>query len=222
MTAVKKAKSMVGWTTRNLISQDKEVLVNIYKSIVRPHLEYCTQLWNPVAEHGNWKLIMEIEQVQRDFTRLVKDLGLLSYRERLEKLELTTLLERRMRGDLIETFKILRGIANYGSRHYKLSRGGSKLMFATTKTSSKKGFLSNRVVNYWNKLPAEVRGAETVLQFKHHLENFKKNYRSLCPGNYWELSEEVFSRINDDRRQEYVSYLVDNPDVMKRRNITCS
>ncbi len=95
-------------------------------------------------------------------------------------------------------------------------------MFVTTKISCKKGFLSNRVVNYWNKLPAEVRGVETVLQFKHNLEIFKKNYRSSSFGNYWELSEEVFSRINDSCRQEYVSYLVDNPDVMKRRNITCS
>ena len=39
-----KAKSMIGWTTRNVISREKDVLLNIYKSIVRPHLEQCTQL----------------------------------------------------------------------------------------------------------------------------------------------------------------------------------
>ena len=41
-------------------------------------------------------------------------MGLLSYRQRLQRLRLTTLLERQMRGDLIETFKIVNGVANYG------------------------------------------------------------------------------------------------------------
>ena len=38
----------------------------------------------------------------------------LTYKQRLEKLNMTTLLERRMRGDLIETFKILNNLNNYG------------------------------------------------------------------------------------------------------------
>ena len=44
-----------------------------------------------------------------------------SYRERLEKLGLTTLLERRMRSDLIETFKIINGISNYGRYLFNIS-----------------------------------------------------------------------------------------------------
>ena len=41
-------------------------------------------------------------------------MGLLPYRQRLQRLRLTTLLERRMRGDLIETFKIINGFVDYG------------------------------------------------------------------------------------------------------------
>ena len=41
-------------------------------------------------------------------------MGLLSYRQRLQRLRLTTLLERQMRGDLLETFKVIDGVANYG------------------------------------------------------------------------------------------------------------
>ena len=41
-------------------------------------------------------------------------MGLLPYHQRLQRLRLTTLLERRMRGDLIETFKIINGFVNYG------------------------------------------------------------------------------------------------------------
>ena len=51
-------------------------MINIYKSLVRPNLEYCVQLWNPIPKHGNWALIMELESVQRKFTRLMNGIGL--------------------------------------------------------------------------------------------------------------------------------------------------
>ena len=51
--SIAKAKSMIGWTTKNVISRKKDVLMNTNKSLVRPHLKYCTQLWNPAAKHGN-------------------------------------------------------------------------------------------------------------------------------------------------------------------------
>ena len=70
---------------------------------------------------GNWELILSIEKIQRKFTRLVNDIGTLSYGDRLKSLHLTTLAERRMRGDLIETFKILRGLVNYGQGLFRSS-----------------------------------------------------------------------------------------------------
>ena len=68
-----------------------------------------------MARHGNWSLILELEGVQRSFTRMIDGVGLLTYRDRLDKLKLTTLLERRVRGDLIEMFKIQEGFVSYGS-----------------------------------------------------------------------------------------------------------
>ena len=68
-----------------------------------------------MAKHGNWSLILELEAVQRSFTRMIDGLGLMKYRERLDKLNLTTLLERRFRGDLIELFKIQKDFVRYGS-----------------------------------------------------------------------------------------------------------
>ena len=58
-----------------------------------------------MARHGNWSLILQLESVQRSFTRMVDGVGLLTYRYRLDMLKLTTLLERRVHGDLIEMFK---------------------------------------------------------------------------------------------------------------------
>ena len=104
----------MAWVTRSVICRSPKVMLNIYKTLVRPHLEYCVQLWAPVPHHGNWSLIMGIENIQRRYTKLIDGVGLKPYQERLLHLDLTTLLERRARGDLIETFRILNGIANYG------------------------------------------------------------------------------------------------------------
>ena len=81
-------------------------MVQVYKTLNRPHLENCVQLRNPVAKHRNcnWSLILELEGVQRLLTRLIDEVGTLPYSERLGTLGLTTLTEHRIQGDLFETF----------------------------------------------------------------------------------------------------------------------
>ena len=66
-------------------------MLGLYKSLVKPHIEYCSQAWAPMAKHGNWSLILELEGVQRSFTRMIDGLGLMTYRERLDKLNLTSI-----------------------------------------------------------------------------------------------------------------------------------
>ena len=56
-SSVSKANKLICWITRNLINKDRSVMLPVYKTLIRPHLEYCVQLWNPVPEHGNWSLI---------------------------------------------------------------------------------------------------------------------------------------------------------------------
>ena len=80
------------------------------------------QLWSPKPEHVNWTTIMALESVQREFTRLIDGVGLLTYEARLCKLKLTTLIERRGRGDLIEVFKIFKGLCRYGKPLLNFSR----------------------------------------------------------------------------------------------------
>ena len=153
------------------IPEDYQVAINhlnIYKSLIRPNLEYCVQLWNPIPKHGNWATIMEIESVQRKFTRLIDGIGLLPYEERLSNLQLTTLIERRARGDIIEVFKIFRGLCNYGKNLFKFSRSGMKIVL--TKSTSSVNTFQMRVVGYWNRIPDNVKMAENVADFKHKLE----------------------------------------------------
>ena len=79
--------------------------VNKYQSLVRPHLDYCSQIWNPHYV----KDIKLIEGVQRRATELVESVKDLHYDERLNTLGLMRLDKRKDRSDLIETFKILNG-----------------------------------------------------------------------------------------------------------------
>ena len=218
--SIKKAKSVIGWVTRNVISRSREVMLNIFKSIIRPHVEYAVQIWNLPASHGNWKLILEIEDVQRSFTRLIDGIGLLTYEKRLEELQLTTLLERRMRGDLIEAYKIITRKVSYGNELFRMSRSGMNIL----KDSRGDVLLSNRCANYWNKLPETVKNATSVNSFKHRLDKYKEetSLSSLrTPGHYWELSSMIFEKLgtNSNGRDAYVQYMKSNPKYAKRRGI---
>ena len=151
--SIKKANSTMAWIMRVIIVKDITTMTQLYKTLVRPHLEYCVQLWSPQPKHGNWEIIKRIEEVQRNFTRQMNGLGSLSYKQRLEKLDLTTLLERRARGDLIETYKILSGKTSYGQNMFRVSKYGVKLLYPTGKRSTRQNeFLNSRVIKYWNTL----------------------------------------------------------------------
>ena len=215
---ISKAKKCIGWVSRNVISRERKVMLNIYKSLVRPHLEYCVQLWNPVPGYGNWTIIKDIESVQRMFTRMIDGVGLMTYSDRLKELHLTTLIERRARGDIIEVFKIFKGIANYGENMFKFSRSGMNIILKNYNVNSINTF-QVRVAKYWNKIPDDIKvSSDTVDAFKIKLESFKKN--KFCQlGNYWELSDEILNRINDSNRTDYVSYMNENPYIAKRRHI---
>ena len=191
-------------------------MINIYKTFVRHNLEFCVQLWSPVPTHGNWATIMEIESVQRKFTRLIDGVGLMPYRERLQELKITTLIERRARGDLIEVFKIFHGICSYGESFFKYSRSGMNIF--RCRNSSSINTFEMRVVKYWNKLPDFVKLAEDVTDFKKKLEIFKKDNLDKA-GNFWELSDAIFDRINDENRQSFADFMKENPYIAKRRCI---
>ncbi len=106
--AAGKANRMLGFMNRNFFFKNKDIILPLYISLVRRNLEYAVQFWSP--HHA--KDITKLEAVQRRATKIITSLRNKSYEERLASLNLFSLEKRRLRGKLIECFKIFKGFTN--------------------------------------------------------------------------------------------------------------
>jgi hypothetical protein len=122
-------------------------------------------------------------------------MGFLSYSERLQKLGLTTLLERRMRVDLIEAYKIINGHVNYGHQMFNHNLHYSTRNICNI-SSCRTRFVLNRfnvrISKYWNNLPNSVKYAPSVNAFKAG-HDYLKSYNPDSRHGYWYLSQEIFN-----------------------------
>ena len=97
---------MLGIIKKNFIHISRNCFIIVYKSLVRSYLEYANNVWYPKRKTD----VDKLERVQKRGTKLIPGLSNKSYIERLKVLNLPTLKYRRYRGDMIELFKILKGI----------------------------------------------------------------------------------------------------------------
>ena len=104
----KQASRVLAMMQRTIIYKKKVILLSLYKTLMRPLVEYCTAAWSPYYQKD--KILLK--RIQHRFTRMFPELKFLLYEERLVKLGLWTLEERRNRADLIEVFKLVNGLVN--------------------------------------------------------------------------------------------------------------
>jgi len=172
---VKKAYGVLAFIGRGIEFRSRNVMLQLYKTLVRPHLEYCVQFWSPHYK----KDVEALERVQRRFTRMLPGMEGRSYEERLRDLRLFSLERRRLRGDLIEAYKMIRGLDRVDSdslfpRMEKAStRGHSfKLRGDSYRTDIRGRFFTQRVVREWNALPAAVVDAPSLVAFKRLVDKY--------------------------------------------------
>ena len=181
---VKKANSMMGMIRRAFQFLDRITFVPLYKALVRNGIEYGGAVWSP----HKMKDIEKIEGVQRRATKMIPGMREKPYQERLRMLRLPTLRHRRIRGDMIETYKILHGVYDQEvtptlTLKSKLGlelRGNSmKLHQYRARLDVRKFSFTQRVVPIWNSLSKEVVTAPSVNAFKNRLDQWWKDKESV-------------------------------------------
>ena len=104
--AAKKANGVLAQLTRAVSYRDKDTFLHLFRTYVRPHLEYCQVAWSPWTQGD----IETLEKIQRRAIGMVTNFRGHTYEEKLAEAGMVTLEKRRQRGDLLQAFRIMNGI----------------------------------------------------------------------------------------------------------------
>ena len=154
------------------------LLINLYKSYIRPIVEYNTCTWSPHLKND----ISQIESVQKNFTRRLcqrSNIKYSSYEDRLKIFKLETLESRRVKNDLVMLYKIVNQIVdiNFSSLFQFSSFGGYSMrrhklhIRCLHNFKSNQNFFSCRVVSVWNSLPEDIVTSCTLSVFRRKLKS---------------------------------------------------
>jgi hypothetical protein len=176
-----KAKQKAGWILRTFRSRDLPTMRTLWNTLVRPHQDYCSQLWSPVGLTGD---LLEQESSLRSFTRRIRGFSSLNYWERLAAACLYSSERRQERYKILYAYKSIRGfVPDCGLKIDTApeSRRGRTIAIPlisaprshmAVKTLRDKSFQSE-APKLFNALPAHLRNLDTTTDtFKAHLDSY--------------------------------------------------
>ena len=178
-SAINKANKMTGIIKRTFSFLDIPSFMRLYKAMIRPHLEYGNIIW---SSSNLIRQSKAIENVQRRATKLLPAIKDLTYEARLRALKLPSLKSRRLRGDLIQTYKIINQVDDVDTNHFfKMAnmtdnksnitrKSYQKILHQQNLTNTRRYSFSHRVIKHWNSLPEHVKKAQNTNSFKTALD----------------------------------------------------
>ena len=169
----KTANRVLGFIERNFMFKNKGLILPLYKSLVRPHLEHAVQFWSPYLRRD----IDKMEKIQRIATKMIAEIRNHSYHQRIQEHDLISFVQRRLRGQLIEVFNYLnrfttasaRGLFDYNLND-RTRNNGAKLIVKHFNTSVAQHFYTIKITTTWNALSNEVVTSRTVNSLKNSLD----------------------------------------------------
>lgn len=167
-----KANSVLGFVRRIVGPKNPDLFSKLYKSLVRPILEYSSPVWSPHLK----KDIATLEKVQRRASRFALGISAndMSYEDRLKRLKWPSLEKRRTLSSLTECYKTINGLnclnpyefLSFADKYRPLrSNHHFKLKTKSAKLNCYKHSFFLRIVNLWNNLRQETAEAKDLKKF---------------------------------------------------------
>lgn len=136
-----------------------------------------------------------MEKVQNRLVRMISDKKRRYYEERLKSVGLTSLVERRERGDMIETFRTMRGFNRVNRNNWFQFRNSDNsratrstvvvtgneqeredvLYMENVRLDNRKQFFTIRTINKWNQIPDEIKKQKSVNAFKNRYDEWRRS-----------------------------------------------
>ena len=167
-TTAAKANKKLGFLKRNVKVKDSSLKEKAYKAIVRPTVEYCSSVWDPLHKTQ----AATIEKVQRRAARWVTGRyhNTSSVTDMLGDLGWRELNQRRADNRLCMVYKIVHGLVAIPVGHFiRLQRDGVHLQPIYAKTNYYLYSFFPRTITDWNKLPQDTLSAVSVASFKRRV-----------------------------------------------------
>ena len=182
---VKEANQVLGVIKISFNTRDEITITTLYKSMVRPHLEYANAIWGPHFQAD----IIKVESVERRATKMICGLTNLTYQERLKTLKLRSLVYRRRRGNMIQIFNILNDYLRIDkNQFFKIREGsrtrghGNKIFKERAIRRPRRNNLPQKSANDWNSLPEKVVNSPSVNIFKYRLDKYWSEHHYDIPN----------------------------------------
>ena len=173
-----KANSLCHIILHTFSSNNIQLLTSLFKIYVRPILEYNTCTWSPHQDYN----IKAAESTQKRFTKIIcqrANISFSNYSDRLAKLNLESLKDRRSKNDLILAYKVINNLVDVNTKLFRFNTlGGYNLRRHNLQIEREKppkfltrnNYFSVRVAKHWNELPARIVESPTLAIFKNRLK----------------------------------------------------